>query len=381
MRLTTQLIQVKDQTHLWSQDYDYPAKDILNVEDDVAKAIVQQIRLRLSSKQKAELAQSHPVNPDAFELYLKGRYSWNQRTAADLWTAISYFNQAIAKDPGYALAYLGLADAYSILPEYGGNPNENIPKANAAARKALELDPLLARPHTVLGGNAIEYDWDFAGGEAELKKALELDPNDATTHQWYAESIGMMGGREAEALAEAKRAYQLDPLSPIMGAEIGEVYAYARHYDDAMSACLRVARENPTFGTAHVCLLFAYWGKKMYPQVIQEWKAYGEASRDRNTIDFASALERGYRSAGWKGAVARGIEARQRQRTTAHASAYDIARLYADLGDNAQAFKWLNSAYEEHASALYGLRTDCVLDPVRSDPRFAELVRKVGLPQ
>jgi TolB-like protein/DNA-binding winged helix-turn-helix (wHTH) protein len=381
VEVSAELTDVRDNTEIWGHHYSGKSTNIISLQQQIAGDIAEQLRPKLSSSEKQQITKEGTQNPEAFELYLKGRYFWNQRTAADLQTAISYFNQAIAKDPGYALAYLGLADAYSVLPEYGGNPNENIPKANAAARKALELDALLARPHTVLGGNAIEYDWDFARGEAELKKTMELDPSDATTHQWYAESIGIMGGREAEALAEAKRAYQLDPLSPIMGAEIGEVYGYARHYDDAISACLRVAKENPTFGTAHVCLFEAYWGKKMYPQVIQEWKAYGEASRDRNTVDFASALERGYRSAGWKGAVARGIQARQRQRTTGHASAYDIARLYADLGDKDQAFKWLNSAYEERASYLYGLKTDCILDPIRSDPRFAELVRKVGLPQ
>ena len=136
-------------------------------------------------------------------------------------TAISYFNQAIAKDPGYALAYSGLADAYSVLPSYGGNPSENYPKSNAAARKALELDATLAHPHAVLGSNEMEYDWDFAGGEAEFKKAFELDPNDATAHQWYAEDIGWIGGREQEAIAEANRAHQLDPLSPIISMVVG----------------------------------------------------------------------------------------------------------------------------------------------------------------
>jgi len=195
---------------------------------------------------------------------LKGRYYWNKRTAPDLATAISYFNQAIAKDPGYALAYSGLADAYSILPNYGGKPSETYPKSNATARRALELDATLARPHAVLGANEMEYDRDFAGGEAEYKKAFELDPNDATAHHWYAQDIGWIGGREQEAISEAKRASQLDPLSPVIITVVGDVYILARQYDDAIFVCKKLANENPTFGRAHYCLADAYWGKRMY---------------------------------------------------------------------------------------------------------------------
>jgi tetratricopeptide (TPR) repeat protein len=262
-------------------------------------------------------------------------------------TAISYFNQAIAKDSGYALAYSGLADAYGILPSYGGSPSEDIPKANAAARRALELDATLARPHAVLGYNEMDYEWDFAGGEAEFKKAFELDPNDATAHQWYAEQIGLIGCRAQEALAEINRAHQLDPLSPIIGTVVGYVHCMARHYDQAIVICQQVVNENPTFAFAHHRLAYAYWGKCMYPQVIKEWKTYGELSGDRNESDFASALEQGFHSAGWKGALTKSIEARQAQRKTSYSSAYRIAEPYADLGDKDQAFRWLNTAYQE----------------------------------
>ena len=154
------------------------------------------LRSKLSTSEKQQVTKQGTQNPEAYELYLKGRYAWNKRTASDIATAISYFNQAIVKDPGYPLAYSGLADAYNVLPSYGGTPSETYPKSNAAARKALELDSTLAHPHAVLGSNEIGYDWDFAGGEAEYKKAFELDPNDATAHQWYAFDIGQIGGRE-----------------------------------------------------------------------------------------------------------------------------------------------------------------------------------------
>ena len=312
---------------------------------------------------------------------MKGRYSWNKRTHADLETAISYFNQAIAKDPSYALAYAGLADAYGTLPSYGGVPSDDYPKSNAAARRALELDPSLARPHAVVGSNKMEYEWDFAGGEAEFKKALEVDPNDATAHQWYAEKIGMIGGREQEALAEANRAHQLDPLSPIIGKVVGDVRINARQYDEAIAVCKKLANEDPTFAPAHLCLANGYRGKRMYPQVIEEWKAWGQLSLDRNESDFVAAMEQGFRSGGWKGALTKGIEIRQKQRKTGYSSAYEIATLYAELGEKDQAFKWLNTAYQEHDINLMSMKTDFLLDPLRSDPRFADLVRKVGLPQ
>src|SRR5262249_42171721 len=199
--------------------------------------LAEKLRTKLSTSEKQQVTKQGTQNPEAYELYLKGRYYWNKRTVADLATAISYFNQAIAKDPGYALAYSGLAAAYSVLPSYGGTPSENFPKSNAAARKALELDGTLAHPHAVLGNNDVEYDLDFAGGEAEFKKALELDPNDATAHQWYAEKIGMIGGREPEALAEASRAHQLDPLSPIISWEVGFIHTLSRRYDDSIAVC------------------------------------------------------------------------------------------------------------------------------------------------
>jgi len=276
---------------------------------------------------------------------------------------------------------VGLSDAYQVFPSYGGTPSENYPKSNAAARKALELDPTLAHPHAVMGNNDVEYELDFAGGEAEFKKALDLDPNDATAHQWYAEKIGMIGGREQEALAEANRAHQLDPLSPIFSWEIGHIHTLSRRYDEAIAVCRKLASDDPTFAMSHRCLAIAYWGKRMYPQVIEEWKIYGQLSGDRNEPDFASALDQGFRSAGWKGALTKGIEIRQAQRKAGYHSAYEIAQLYADLGDKDQAFRWLSTAYQERDWLLASLKTDFLLDPLHSDPRFAELVQKVGLPQ
>jgi TolB-like protein len=381
IEVSAALTDVRDNTEIWGQHYSGKSTGIIFLQQQIAGDIAEKLRAKLSTSEKQRVTKQGTQNPVAYELYLRGRYSWNKRTGRDIEESISYFNQAIAKDPGYAMAYSGLADAYGTLPSYGGIPSEDYPKSNAAARKALELDGTLAHPHAVLGNNDVDYDFDSAGGEAEFKKALELDPNDATAHQWYAEKIGMIGGREQEALAEANRAHQLDPLSPIISEEVGEVHIDARQYDEAITTCKKLANENPTFAVAHHCLGEAYWGKQMHQQAIEEWKIFGQLSGDRNEADFASAIERGFRSTGWMGALTKGIEIRQTQRRTGYSSGYRIAILYAELGEKDQAFKWLNTAYQERDYLLVGLKTDFHLDALRSDPRFAELVRKVGLPQ
>lgn len=221
----------------------------------------------------------------------------------------------------------------------------------------------------------------FCGAEVEFKKAIELDANDAIAHMWYAESLSMLGGREKEAFAEISRAHQLDPQSLIIMRDLGADYAFARKYDEAIASCRKLANEHPAFAMAHECLANAYWGKKMYPQVIEEWKAYGRLSGERSDSDYATALQQGFRSDGWKGALAKSIEALRAHCKPGDGSAYSIAEAYADLGDKDQAFQWLNSALQEHDEGLMGLKTDFMLDSIRSDPRFAELERKVGLPR
>ncbi|MFZ0955249.1 MAG: protein kinase [Candidatus Sulfotelmatobacter sp.] len=381
IEVSTELTDVRDDTELWGQHYSGKTVDIISLQQQITGDIAARLRPALNNSERRQVAQQGTQNPEAYELYLKGRYHWNKRTGADLQTAISYFNQAIAKDPGYALAYSGLAEAWGVLEAYGGTPSEDFPKSSAAARKALELDPNLSRPHAILGNNESEYEWDFAGGEAEYKKALQLDPNDASARQWYAEELGMTGGREKEALAEITRAHQLEPMTPIITRNLAGVLTWARRFDDAIATCQQLAKDDPSFAGAHESLAMAYWGKRMYPQVIEEWKISGQLSGDRNESDFASALEQGFRATGWKGALTKGIEVRLAQRKTSYASPYHIAELYADLGNNERAFVWLDSAYREHDWLLTQMRADFLLDPLVSDPRFGELVRKVGLPQ
>ncbi len=336
---------------------------------------------QLSTLEKQQISKQGTQDTEAYALYLKARSYYDKQTLSDLKTSVSYFNQAIAKDPGYALAYAGLARTYAELPDFGDSPVEDIPKSIALARKALELDPTLGSAHISLGGTIMAHQWDFAGGEAEFKKGLELDPNNAQAHKVYADNLSTLGGREKEALAEINLAHQLDPQSLTISVEVGTVYVDARRFDEAIVVCKKVANEHPTFAPAHACLADAYWARRMYPQVIEEYKAYAQITADRNDSEYASALEEGFRSGGWKGALSKSIETLQTQRKTGYSSAYFIAQAYADLGDKDQAFRWLDTVYQEHDEHLMGLKTDFMLDPLRSDPRFAELVRKVGLPQ
>ena len=379
IEVSAELTDVRDNTEIWGQHYSGKSAELITLQQQIAGDIAEKLRSKLSTSERQKVTKQGTQNPEAYELYLKGGYYLNKQTSSDLATAISYFNQAIAKDPAYAQAYSGLASAY--WAGFGGAPSEVYPKSNAAARRALELDPSLAVAHAVLGGNEMEYDWDFAGGEAEFKKALELDPNEVTAHHFYAFDLGMIGGREQQALAEINRAHQLDQQSSEIGVEVGNVHMWARRYDEAFAVCKKMANEDPTFAEAHSCLASAYWAKRMYPEVIKEWKLHGQLSSDEKQSEFASALEQGFRSGGWNGALDKGIQVRLAQRKKGYYSACKIAQLYADLGNKDQAFKWLNTAYQERDFNLIGLNTDFLLDPLRSDPRFAELVRKVGLPQ
>ena len=381
IEMSAELTNVRDNTEMWGQQYRGKSADIISLQRQMASDIAEKLRSKLSGTEKQQLSKQGTQNPDAYALYLKGRYYWNKRTPSDIHSAISYFNQAIAADPAYALAYSGLADAYSVFPTYGADPREAYPKSNAAARKALELDASLAHPHAVLADNEMEYEWDFDGSESEFRKAFELDPNDATARHWHAHGIAEIGGKEQEAVSEATRAYQLDPLTPMTGETVGEVHVITRQFDEGVKVCTRVASDNPTFAVSHRCLAYAFWGKRMFPQAIEEFTTFGQLSGEKRDVDFASAMKQGFNSAGWRGALTKAIEMRKAERKTGYSSAYEIATLYSDLGQKDEAFQWLNTAYQEHDRYLLELKTDFLLDPLRADPRFAELVRKIGLPK
>jgi eukaryotic-like serine/threonine-protein kinase len=382
VQVSAELTNVADNTEIWGDQYERKAADILALQQQIAGDIAGKLRSKLTGGEKQQVTQQGTQNAEAYQLYVKGRYYWNKRTNADIKTAISYFNQALEKDPTYAIAYSALGDAYNTLGSYGGDPTETSLKANAAAQKALELDPTLAHPHAILGGNMMEYSWDFTGGEAEFKKALELDPSDATARQWLSEGLCEIGGRAQEAIDEGDRAHQLDPLSPIISAQQAQAYTYDRQFDKAIEIFKKVIADNPTLGRAHDEMGYAYWGKRKYPEAIQEWQTGSQLERDKNSMEFAEALDKGFRAAGWPGALRKGIEVSlaQRKAGNGYVSPENIAQLYAELGDKDHAFEWLNTGYQEHDINMISIRTDFTLDSLRSDPRYAELVRRIGFP-
>ena len=382
IQVSADLTNVHDNTEIWGEQYERKASDVLALQQQIASDIADKLRSKLTGAEKQQAVKQGTQNVEAYQFYMKGRFYWNKRTNPDLKTAISFFNQAIEKDPSYALAYSGLADAYSVLITYGGDPNEVIPKSNAAAEKALELDPTLAHPHAVLAANKFDYAWDFAAAEADYKKAIALDPSDATAHLWFALDLGNLG-RIQESAVEITRAYQLDPLSTIISLDRAIPYLSGRQFDKAVEICKKVINENPEFGRAHGFLATAYWGQNKYVESIQEWKLDGQFERDKNIEEMAAAMETGFHSGGKAGALHGAIQAllSQRRAGKSFVSPYSIAQDYAALADKDHAFEWLDVAYKERDSSIVGIPSDFMFDPVRSDARYTELLRKVGLPQ
>ena len=384
IQITADLTNVQDNTEIWGGRYERKASDIIALQQQIAGDIADKLRSKLSGAEKLQVAKQGTQNPEAYQLYVRGRYYWNKRTEADIKTAISYFNQAIDKDPNYALAYAGVADAYVVISAYGGGDAKDFfSKSGAAAAKALELDPTLARPHADLGLAKMQYSYDFSGGEAEFRKAFELDPSDATAHQWFSQSLSFLGNRAQESIDEGNRAHELDPLSPIIGYAQADAYNFARQYDKALELDQKVSAENPTFSVVHLGMALSYWGQHKYPQVIQEYETYAKLAGDKNYAEYAAALDSGFRSGGWPNAAHKGIEVllAQRKAGTNSLAPAQIAELYADIGDKDHAFEWLNTAYQEHCIWMIYLPVDLTFDSMRSDPRYAELVRKIGFPQ
>jgi eukaryotic-like serine/threonine-protein kinase len=383
IQVSADLTNVADNTEIWGEHYERKSADILSLQQQIAGDIADKLRSKLTGAEKQQVSKQGTQNPDAYQLYVKGRYYWNKRTNADLKTSITYFNQAIEKDPSYALAYAGIADAYAVLSDYGADPNDVFPKSSAAAEKALELDPSLARPHADLGSYKMQHAWDFAGGEAEFRKAFELDPSDASAHQWFAEQLSYIGGRAQESIDEAERARQLDPLSPVIITVLAEVCTQDRQFDRSIEILNKFNAENPSFGRGHFGLYQADWGKREYAEAIRQLKTSAQLEGDKDAAEIADAMDTGFRSGGLQAAMRKAIEvAFARRKTSANfVSPFQIASYYAELGDKDHAFDWLNTAYQERDNYLEALRTTYWMDSLRSDPRYAALVRKIGFPQ
>ena len=375
VRVNVQLINAQTDSHLWAETYDRKLTDVFLVETDIAKTIADSLKAKLTRSERQAIAVRPTANPEAYELYLKGRFLWNKRSGADLRKAIDYFNHAIAKDPNYALAYAGLADCYDLLHEYSDlSPKESYPKAKAAAIKALELDDTLGEAHTSLAYSLVNYDWDWRGAEREYQRAIQLNPNYATAHQWYAECLSMLG-RHSEAIAEIKRAQELDPLSLIINQGVGGKYLYARRYDEAMAQFRRTLELYPHFPPTHQRLGWCYAQKRMYDEAIAEMQRAVEFSG--NSTQMIAALGYAYAAAGRRDAAQGIIVELERRSKESYVDAYFVATIFAALGEKDEAFALLNKASAERSYWMPWINIDFQLDNLRSDSRFDALVQRV----
>jgi TolB-like protein/DNA-binding winged helix-turn-helix (wHTH) protein/Tfp pilus assembly protein PilF len=377
VRVTVELIQAQDQTDIWTESYDREIKDVLAVQDSVVRSIASQIHVALTEEQEKRLAAPRQISPEAYEAYLKGRYYWNKRTGESMQKAEQYFEQAIDHDPTYEAAYSGLADCNSGLTWHGfKSPAEALPKAYAAARKALEINPESAEAHASLG-LAMSHRWDWTGAEAEFRRALQLDPQYANAHHWYGDYLSIRG-RHDEALAEAKRALELDPLNLMISTWVGLRYYMARDYSRAIDQNRNSVELDPNFAAAHLLLGEDYLGAGLHSEAVKELKKAANLSGDSPlyTAQVAVALAVAGRN-GDALRIAHELETISRKR---YVSPYGLAQIYAALDQKEDTFKWLQAAYEDHAVWMGYLAVDPILDRYRSDERFKDLLRRIGLP-
>lgn len=380
VRITAQLIRVRDQTHIWAREYDRELKDLLAVQTEIAEEIGGEIEVDLGARQSKHAAVQRSLSPQelqAYDLYLKGEYFLAKRTVPDLQKATDFLQQATARDPHYARAYAGLADSYALLGGYSAAPQtEFIAKARAAALRALDLDNRLPDAHTALALIVQNYDWDWQAAEKEFHRAIELDPNYVTAHHWYGEHL-MWRGRFDEALQESERARQLDPLSLIIASDNGAILYFARQYDRAIEKWRSVREMDPDFLRAHL-IIAAYIEKGMFAEALAD----NERLRPRIPApSYWSWCAYIHGRAGQRADAQRAIRELLQMERRSPIDPMVIAQAYLGVGDKDQTFAWLEKAYAQHSSELTSLKVNPIFDPLRSDERFRDLVRRVGLGQ
>jgi len=378
VRITAQLIQAPTDKHLWAASYEGNLRDTLALQNRVARAIAEQIRIEVTPQEQAALKSAKVINPDAYEEYLKGRYFWNKRTADGLKKALDHFNQAVAKEPNYAAAYSGLADTYALLGDWQYavmTAKEALPKAKAAAMKALELDDSLSEAHTSLAFCLDGFDWNFEAADREFRRAIELNPGYATAHHWYAWHLSLVG-RNNEAIAEMRKAESQDPFSLIINADLAELLLLAHFPDDSIQQSRKTIEMDRGFAMAHNQLAQAYLAKHMFGEAIAELQKAIELSGGCPTC--TANLARAYAASGRKAEALRLLNDLKKQSGERYPHTSEIATIYAALGDNDQAMTWVEKGYEERFNPGVLLRPG--FDPLRSDPRFQQLLRRIGLP-
>jgi TolB-like protein/DNA-binding winged helix-turn-helix (wHTH) protein/Flp pilus assembly protein TadD len=378
VRITAQLIQVPADKHLWAQSYEGNVRDTLSVQNQVARAIAEEIRIEVTPREQEALKSAKIINPEAYEAYLKGRYSWNQRTPDGLKKAVECFNEAIAKDPNYAAAYSGLADTYALLGDwqYTVMPaKEAMPRALAAARRALELDDSLGEAHASLAFCLEGFTWDFASADKEFQRAVELSPGYATAHHWYAWHLSLMG-RNKEAISEMEKAVILDPVSPVVNADLAELLLIAHLPDESIQQSRKTIDMSPGFAFAHNQLAQAYIEKQMFGEAIVELQQAIRLAGDSPI--FVANLARAYAGSNRKAEAVGLLNNLKKRSIPGSPLVEEIAMIYTALGEKAQAIIWLEKGYEGRFNP--GVLERPCFDALRSDSRFQNLVHRIGLP-
>lgn len=376
VRFTAQLIRTQDQTHVWAEKYDRPMTDVLSLQSELARAVVEEIRIGLAPEATVRLTSAHTVRPEAYDAYLKGRFFWNKRTLDAMNIAEGYFQEAIEADPNFALGYAGLADCYQVMVNLEQlKAPDGFRMARAAAIKALELDKALAEAHTSLASIEGDFDWDWTGAEAEYKQALTFNPNYATAHHWYGDFLAGMG-RFAESAEEIRKAQELDPLSPVIGVTLAQLYCTTGHCEWGIEQLKKTLEIDPDFAEAHEALALIYAHLGMYEQAV------AEMGKERQHPTGHSALVVGYAAAkaGHKEEAMSVVRQLEKQRDFQHRDYY-LAIMNAALGDKDQAFARLEKARQSHDPHMPYLRADVTLACLWSDPRYAELLRRMNMPR
>jgi serine/threonine protein kinase/tetratricopeptide (TPR) repeat protein len=379
VRITTQLIEAAADRHLWAESYERDLRDVLGLQRDVAQAIAHEIKIKLTSKEQVVLESANQIDPEAYDAYLKGRFHWNKRTKQDLEKSIKYFEQAAEKEPDYALAYAGLADAYIVIADWGFSPPiEARRKAKLYAQRALSLDNSLVEARTSLAALAASLDWDLEKSEEGYKRAIESNPNYATAHQWYAELL-MVTGRFDEALSEIRTALELDPFSLVMHHVRGAVYYYSRDFDDAIREYETILELDKDFSPARYFLSYCYCQKKMYKEAVEEYKK--ALIIDGTGMEKVESLEQAFEKNGGKGFNLWITKELDETTDQEYNVPYYYAEAYARMGEIDKAIEWLEKSYEVGSVNTMYMAVSPDFDSIRSDARFKNLMHKVGLPE
>jgi len=377
--ISVELVDARDNHHIWGQQFNRQLSDILAVQDEITHVITEQLRVEISGEDEKRINKRYTDNSEAYQLYLKGRYFWNKRTPEDIQKGIEYFRQAIAADPNYALAYTGLSDSYAVLGSGGFDtmlPDEAMPKAREAAMKALQIDHDLAEAHASLAYVKFIYDWDWATAETEFNRAIELNANYPTARALRSQFLMAMG-RSADSIAESHRAQELDPVSLSINTNVGRAYLLAHEYDKALQQLLKTIEMDPSYVWSHYLVAIAYEQKQMYPQAVEEFQKVRSISGGAPFSD--AALAHCYAVSGRRVEaldLAKNLESRTKQ---THTSPYYLAIVYAGLDDRDRAFHWLETSYQERRNQTVYIKVEPAFDQLHADKRFTEMMRRVGL--